>query len=122
MDHIETGKLGERLAEKHLISKGFSVIGRNYRKFFGEIDIIAKKEDTIHFIEVKSVNMGYGIGGFRPEDNVHEKKIQRLYKTIGIYLIENNYKDDQLWQIDVVSVYIDSSNKKADIKLLMNAV
>ena len=49
------GRLGEDIAAKYLESKGFSIVGLNYRKKYGEIDIIAQKSKITHFIEVKSV-------------------------------------------------------------------
>lgn len=50
------GRLGEDIAQKYLENKGFSVIGQNYLKKCGEIDIIAQKRGIIHFIEVKTVS------------------------------------------------------------------
>ena len=51
----ETGDIGEKIAGLFLKSKGFTVIGTNYRKPWGEIDIIVRKKGKIHFIEVKTV-------------------------------------------------------------------
>lgn len=50
------GRLGEDIAIKYLQNKGFLVIGQNYLKKCGEIDIIAQKGKILHFIEVKSVS------------------------------------------------------------------
>ena len=50
------GRLGEDIAIKYLQNKGFLVIGQNYLKKCGEIDIIAKKDRVLHFIEVKTVS------------------------------------------------------------------
>jgi len=52
----KTGDLGESIACRFLINKGFSIVERNYLKKWGEIDIIAKKDGKAHFIEVKSVS------------------------------------------------------------------
>lgn len=49
------GDFGEDLAVEYLVKKGFEIICRNYRNRFGEIDIIAFKDDLFHFIEVKTV-------------------------------------------------------------------
>ncbi|MFA5997216.1 MAG: YraN family protein [Candidatus Paceibacterota bacterium] len=54
------GRLGEDIAIKHLENKGFTIICLNYRKKCGEIDIIAKKREITHFIEVKSVSLHPG--------------------------------------------------------------
>ncbi len=51
---IRTGKRGEELAVAYLKSKGYSIIERNYKCLFGEIDIVAKEGNTVVFVEVKS--------------------------------------------------------------------
>ena len=48
------GDLGERLAAHHLESKGYRIVERNYRRAEGEIDIIARTNSTLAFVEVKS--------------------------------------------------------------------
>jgi putative endonuclease len=50
---IQKGKEGELLVAQHLQKKGYTIIATNYRKRFGEVDLIAQKEDTIAFVEVK---------------------------------------------------------------------
>ena len=73
----EIGRLGEDLAVKYLEQKDFGVIERNYWKKWGEIDIIAKKDDILHFVEVKAVSrktidmFSRETNDFRPEDNIH---------------------------------------------------
>ena len=53
----ETGDIGEKIAGRFLVGKGFEIIGWNYRKPWGEIDIIVRREGKIHFIEVKTVSL-----------------------------------------------------------------
>ena len=48
--------MGEDIAVKYLKNKGFSIVCLNYRKKYGEIDIIAKKGTILHFVEVKTVS------------------------------------------------------------------
>ena len=125
------GNLGEDLACRFLMKHDFEVIGRNYLKKCGEIDIIAQKEGTLHFIEVKSVSgeILSNVSGethdndaFRPEDNVHAWKLQRLAKTIQIYLLEKNVSPKTLWQLDVITVYIDKKSLKSKISILENVI
>jgi putative endonuclease len=49
-----TGKTGEALVASMLESQGFKILERNYRKFYGEIDLIAVKNDLVVFVEVRS--------------------------------------------------------------------
>ena len=51
----EIGRIGEQIAAEFLESKGFKVLERNYRKPWGEIDIIAEKDKTVRFVEGKGV-------------------------------------------------------------------
>jgi putative endonuclease len=133
----KTGNLGEDLACRFLIKHGFDVIERNYLKKCGEIDIVAKNNGIIHFIEVKSVSCENipdisptyadrhetdNSGGFRPEDNVHSWKLQRLAKTIQIYLIEKNVSNETDWQFDVITVYIDKNRLISKVSMLKNIV
>jgi putative endonuclease len=50
---IEKGKEGELLVAQYLQKEGYKIITQNYRKRFGEVDLIAQKDDTIAFVEVK---------------------------------------------------------------------
>jgi putative endonuclease len=122
------GKLGEDIACKYLKNKGYSIIDRNYLKKCGELDIVAKNKDTIHFIEVKSVsreinkNIVSSETGYRPEDNLHPWKLERLSKTIQIYLLENNVSDETDWQFDVITVYIDENKRISKVFILENVI
>ncbi len=51
-NHNKVGATGELIARKWLQNKGFLIVADNYQKKWGEIDIIAKKEAVIHFVEV----------------------------------------------------------------------
>ena len=50
---ITKGKEGELLVAQYLQKKGYTIITQNYRKRFGEVDLIAQKDDTLAFVEVK---------------------------------------------------------------------
>ena len=120
----EIGDLGEDLACKFLKRKGFIVVDRNYWQKFGEIDIVARKRRIVHFIEVKTVLCrtleSEGMDNYRPEDNVHIHKLKRLARTIETYIFDKNLDSD--FQIDVITVKLDVSNKKAKVQFLGNIV
>ncbi len=121
----QIGEIGENVAVKFLVKLGFSVIERNYTKKWGEIDIVTKKDNRVHFIEVKSVQrdmsvfpfIGRGINDYRAEDNMHPWKLKRLSRTIQTYLISRKIPEDMEWQLDLLIVYLDLKNKKAKIKV-----
>jgi putative endonuclease len=101
------GESGENEAEKYLKSNGFSIIERNYTKKWGEIDIIAQKSNILHFVEVKSATItDVSRETLRPEENMHHFKIKRLGRTIETYLLEKDISDNQLWQFDLICVYL----------------
>lgn len=119
------GRIGEDLACRFLERKGFCVVDRNYRKFIGEIDIIAQKDEMLYFIEVKTVsreNYGSreGVLGHRAEDNLHPQKLKRLSRAINSYLQEKRAGMDCEWQCDAVIVNLFMEEKKAKIKYLEN--
>ncbi|MCB9811178.1 MAG: YraN family protein [Candidatus Nomurabacteria bacterium] len=124
----EIGYLGEKLAGKYLENKGFKVVQYNYLKKWGEIDIVTRRTDKIHFIEVKTVSYktksdlitGVTHETWRPEDNVHEFKIKKLARTIESWLTEN--KCDLDWQIDVVAVKVVPREKFSTVKYIPNVI
>jgi len=126
--HNKTGSKGEEIAVKYLGNKGYFVIDKNYRKKWGELDIIAKKNDILHFVEVKTVSRkSYGghfeqeINNYRPEDNMHPWKLQRLRRTIQTYLLEK-YKDDPPWQFDLACVFLDQERRVAKVRFMENII
>lgn len=113
------GMLGENIAARFLVKRGYTVIERNYLKRTGEIDIVCQKEGKLYFVEVKSVSReNITTDSYRPEDNIHEAKIIRLNRTIEIYLSEKEIDID--WEMIAVTVIIDVSAKKAKVRLLEN--
>lgn len=124
----ETGQLGEDIACRFLMKHGFEVVERNYWKKWGEIDIVAKKEDKLHFVEVKSVSreinpeVPYKEDSFRPEDNLHPWKLQRLSRVTQTYLLEKDVSDETPWQFDVITVYLDMKRRMSKVYLLENVI
>ncbi len=122
----QLGALGEKIATDYLENKGYKILDRNF--FFrmensalakGEIDIIAKKENIISFVEVKTLSSDKG---FEPEDEVDLKKQRKLIKLAEIWLSKNKIPLDSKWQIDVIAIKINLATKKAQIKHFENAL
>ncbi len=111
----KVGKLGEDVAVRYLKNKGFVILERNYTKKWGEIDIVAKKSNKIHFIEVKTIR-DTGAQILSPEGNIHEKKLARIYRAADTYLAERNVGEKVLWQIDAVTILLDPIGKTAKVR------
>lgn len=120
-DTKQLGQWGEVTAEKYLIERGYKILDRNYRTSIGELDIVARKNDILAFIEVKTrdaINADY----FLPEESVNSRKQFKLKKLGEMYISEHKYKDDQGWQIDVISVILNKSTQEVIINHIQNAV
>jgi len=128
MDSKELGVLGEKLACEYLVRKEYKIVGKNWENNFGEIDIIAKKkwklfgikDKTIHFVEVKTSFAGNN--NFSPEERVDYKKQNKYKKLTEIWLEKNKYPQNIPYQVDVISVLVDSINKKGQIRFFNNIV
>lgn len=101
-DNITTGKQGEDLAAEFLKKKGYRILERNYKKPWGELDIIAEYGKTTIFIEVKTQNKGNKFF-IRPEENITPFKQKQLIKSARAYLAFKKWLDKN-WCIDVVAV------------------
>ncbi len=138
----KTGLIGEKAAESYLVKQGFSITDRNYSTRFGEVDIIAKRNNRLYFFEIKTISVsrlpaqagetklstaGTDIHGSRetflrenrklenPFQNISYFKIKRLAKTAEIYLQTKNIPPDIRWQIDGVGVYLDPVSHETKI-------
>jgi putative endonuclease len=121
------GEVGENFASAYLEANGYTVIERNYLKKWGEIDIIAKRKGKLHFVEVKSVTREFDsvthvTGNYRPEDNMHPWKLQRLSKAVQSYLLDRNVSDETDWQFDLITVYLDKNKGLIKTELLEDIV
>ncbi len=116
------GNIGEDFCVKHLVKHGYSILDRNYLKKWGEIDVVAKKNGIIHFVEVKTKElqsfMWNNFDNYDPEENVHPWKLKRLSRAIQTYLMEKNVDDDTEWQVDVAAVFLDLDAEKASIRIV----
>jgi putative endonuclease len=125
MEKKEIGRIGEDIACRFLMKRGYQVIERNYLKKCGEIDVVARKDRVVHFVEVKTVscenpNAKSHLDKYRPEDNLHFYKLSRLKKVIQIYLVQRRVSLD--WQFDVITVLYYSLNQEARVEFLENLI
>jgi putative endonuclease len=138
----QLGNIGEEIAVKYLRNEGYDILDRNYLKKYGEIDIVARKSDIIHFIEVKTVyrgNVAYETGGlidsqftigvthetdedWLAEENMHAWKRKRLARVIQVYMLDKKFGYNQEFVVDLMAVIINPREGKALIKLTEDIV
>ena len=129
------GEMGENIATRFLMKHNFSILDRNYTKKWGELDIVAEKNNKLYFIEVKSVSRetlntfipkSYNDSDdryqHRPEDNMHPWKLKRMSRTIQTYLLSKNIDEEKEWQVDLLVVYICQKEKKAKVKVVSDII
>lgn len=107
-----TARLGENIAAKYLKDKGYKIIDRNFRKGYGEVDIIAVKDNVLVFIEVKTrKTMLYG-GAI---EAISYHKIKSLIRTAQYYKLTHS-KLPEMIRIDAVLIDLNSSDKALKIE------
>jgi putative endonuclease len=114
----QTGILGEKIAADFLAGRGYHILETNYRCPYGEIDIIARYQDYLVFIEVRTKkSRQFG----SPEESITPAKKQRLLATAWHYQ-QSLHTPLPLWRIDAVAIELDPQNKPRRIELIENAV
>ena len=115
MTNKEIGKYGENLAKDFLIKKGWKIIETNFHySKIAEIDIIAKKDNIIHFVEVKTRTSEF-FG--KPMEAIDKRKISSIYQA-ALYYIQT-HKNCSKFQIDAVGIVI-NKDKDPEITLIEN--
>ncbi|MCR5481487.1 MAG: YraN family protein [Clostridia bacterium] len=94
------GKLGEEAACRALVTRGHSILCRNFRCRFGEIDIISRDRDAIVFTEVKTRS---GLLFGTPAEAVDRKKRMRITNSAIFFLKQNNI-NESFCRFDVIEV------------------
>lgn len=107
------GDFGEFLASKFLINRGYKIVETNFNTKFGEIDIIAYKNNEMFFVEVKTRN----INEYQnyPENAVSYDKKIKLDRTAQIFLNKRKY-GYVFYSFSCIAIIIDKYNNKAKIK------
>jgi putative endonuclease len=104
--HNEFGKAGEEMAAEWLCQRGFQLLALNWKSGRYEVDIVAFREEVLHFIEVKSRHDDrFGM----PEDWVGRKKMRHLLKAGVAY--QEKYPQWNLIQYDILSILVDTKDK-----------
>jgi putative endonuclease len=124
MDRKQVGALGETVAAEYLRRHDFLVTDRNVARKTGEIDLIARKEKVMHFIEVKSIACDEfpdsETDAYDPSVNLHEAKIRKVARTAEWYMAEHELEDE--WQVDGILVWLRRRDARARVRYLPQLV
>lgn len=117
------GNLGERLAAKHLRREGYKILEKNFVADGYEIDIIAIKDNTVAFVEVKARTVGAeNPMEPRPASAVTKEKQQKIIKAASYY--RRRRHDSCRARFDIIEVYLEKTKtgrKAKEIKHLIGA-
>lgn len=116
LKNSELGKLGEQFASDFLTNNGIKIIDKNYFTKFGEIDLIGIENKTIIFIEVKlRSNKNYG----QPYESVTKSKMEKIQKSIELYLSGGDYGDFDC-RFDIVSLIYNDRESLFSVEWIKN--
>ena len=105
MNNKEKGDIGEKIAKSYLIKKGADILESKYKIKSGEIDIIARLDNELVFVEVKarsSLRYGY------PSEAVNSRKIKKIVDTSKYYIYRNNLCNIPI-RFDVIEIYLNEN-------------
>ena len=114
---IELGRRGENLAAEYLAERGFSIIAKNVRTPYGELDLIGLQSGALVIFEVKTRRTDtYGF----PEDAVSATKRAHLIDSAQAF-IQDHPELPGNWRIDVIAINL-RPGLKPEIEWFENAV
>jgi len=107
------GVMGETAAADYLLKHNYKILKRNFRiGRIGEIDIIARENEYICFIEVKTrTGLLFGL----PCESVTARKQERIKKLAHLFLCYNNLSNRDI-RFDVVEVFVEGKEDRLAVK------
>lgn len=105
------GPYGEDIAVSFLKTRGYEIVARNYRKKYGEIDIIAENDGEIVFIEVKTRKSNLFGSPFEAVDLRKQQKMSR----VALAYLNNHGLSDRAARFDVVAVRLDARQPEVEV-------
>lgn len=118
MNNRRTGRRGESLACQHLKSLGYTILDTNWRSSEGEIDVVARDDETIVFVEVKArTSRRFGL----PEESITRRKRRRLQQA-GLAYLGTHELLDRPWRIDVVALELDRDGRPRRVEHYPDAI
>jgi putative endonuclease len=114
------GATGERIAAEHLIRRGYTILERNYRTRWGELDIVAFDGRTLAFVEVKTRRVGYRLG--TPFEAIHSRKRLQVRRMSSSWLVERTERPvAPEIRCDAIGVTVDAAGRLIALEHLEGA-
>lgn len=113
-DRIQKGKQGEQLVADYLVQQGYTILSKNFRQSYGEVDVIAQKHDTIAFVEVKWRRNPL----IDPAEVISPTK-QRKIATIAKLFLSKHTDLEVVCRFDVA--LIEENNNSITLRYIINA-
>jgi len=102
--NLTIGYLGEAIAKKYLQNKGYKIIEQNYKTKYSEIDLIARDNKVLVFVEVRTkTKEQFG----SPEESLNRIKIKRLIKNTTAYVVQKSHVKD--YRLDAICIVLDEN-------------
>lgn len=98
----QLGDRGEQIAQTYLRDHGYTILTTNWRCAYGEIDIVAQKDATVVFVEVRTRHAATTETAF---ESITPRKQKRMAAAAQTYLT-THCLENALWRVDIVAVAI----------------
>lgn len=116
MTTAETGAAGECAAAEHLRQEGYELLARNWRDGRYELDLVARRDGILHFVEVKTRRLD---GLTPPEAALTLRKRRALRRAAEAYLIRSGWRGEVQFDLAAVDIRPDGS---AEVRFIEQAV
>ena len=113
----ETGRLGEQIAARTLVSKGYHIEDRNVRTRYGEIDLVARDGTCMVFVEVRTRRSRQMV----PEESITYTK-QRRVGALAVEYLKSHDQLDVDWRADVVVIELGADGRATRVEHLISAI
>ncbi len=112
------GRSGEAAAAAYLIRCGYHLEARNWRCPHGELDLVARLDEQIVFVEVKTRRSG----PWHPEEAINRAKARRLIALAYAYLEAHGLPPTVAWRIDLIAVEVGVHGELVRLEQIVHAV
>ena len=115
----ELGAAGERLARRHLEHGGYRFVAANWRRPYGELDLIMRDGDVLVFVEVKTRS---GERLSTAEESLTWAQARRLLRAAQSFLAEREDLAGLFWRVDFVAITLTPTGAVARLTHVVDAV